>query len=69
MRVRGKRTRNSRADIVSANRFLKLFEEKLRLIEMRQRNQDAFTIHIHMVHSHPKLITDLNSTLLVLQEP
>ena len=52
--------------IVSANWFQKLFKEKLRLIEMRQRNQDNFTIHIRMVYSHPKLITDLNLTISLL---
>ena len=52
--------------IVSANWFQKLFKEKLRLIEMRQKNQDNFTIHIRMVYSHPKLITDLNLTISLL---
>jgi len=30
---------------------------------MRQRNQDTFTIHICMVYSQPKLITDLILTI------
>lgn len=33
---------------------------------MRQRNQDTFTIHIRMVYSHPKLITDLTLTISLL---
>jgi len=33
---------------------------------MRQRNQDTFTIHIRMVYSHTKLITDLTSTIFFI---